>query len=49
MEIVDGKNYLPEVRKLIEEYSNRLGRDLSFQNIDIQFSQNRSSWIRHEF
>lgn len=34
MEIVDEKNYLPEVRKLIEEYSNRLGRDLSFQNID---------------
>mgnify|MGYP004506424493 CR=1 FL=1 len=34
MEIVDGKNHLPEVKKLIEEYSNRLGRDLSFQNID---------------
>lgn len=34
MTIADGKNYLPEVRELIKEYSNRLGRDLSFQNID---------------
>ena len=34
MKIVDGKNYLPEVRELIKEYSTRLGRDLSFQNID---------------
>ena len=32
--IADGKNYLSEVRGLIKEYSNRLGRDLSFQNID---------------
>lgn len=34
MTIADGKNYLPEVRELIKEYSNRLGRDLSFQDID---------------
>lgn len=34
MIIADGKNYLTEVRELIKEYSNRLGRDLSFQNID---------------
>lgn len=34
MTIADGKNYLPEVRELIKEYSNRLGRDLSFQNMD---------------
>lgn len=34
MTIADGKNYLSEVRELIKEYSNRLGRDLSFQNID---------------
>lgn len=34
MTIADGKNYLPEVRELIKEYSNRLDRDLSFQNID---------------
>ncbi len=34
MKIVDGKDYLPEVRELIKEYSMRLGRDLSFQNIE---------------
>ena len=34
MIIADGKDYLPEVKELIKEYSNRLGRDLSFQNID---------------
>lgn len=34
MIITDGKEYLTEVRELIKEYSSRLGRDLSFQNID---------------
>ncbi|MBU5429762.1 GNAT family N-acetyltransferase [Kineothrix sp. MSJ-39] len=34
MEIVDGKAYLPEVKELIKEYAERLGRDLSFQNIE---------------
>ena len=34
MQIVDGKDYLFEVKDLIIEYSQRLGRDLSFQNID---------------
>lgn len=34
MQIADGKDYLPQVRELIQEYSERLGRDLSFQNID---------------
>lgn len=34
MRIVDGKDYLSEVKTLIIEYSNQLGRDLSFQNID---------------
>lgn len=34
MRIVDGKDYLSEVKTLITEYSNQLGRDLSFQNID---------------
>lgn len=34
MKIVDGKDYLPEVKELIKEYSKRLGRDLSFQNIE---------------
>ena len=34
MQIVDGKDYLSEVKDLIIEYSRRLSRDLSFQNID---------------
>ena len=34
MQIVDGKNYIPQVKNLIIEYTQRLNRDLSFQNID---------------
>lgn len=34
MVVVDGKDYLAEVRELIVEYAERLGRDLSFQNLD---------------
>ena len=34
MKIVDGKDYLSEVKQLIREYTERLGRDLSFQNIE---------------
>ena len=34
MELKDGKGYIPQVKDLIIEYAGRLGRDLSFQNID---------------
>jgi ribosomal protein S18 acetylase RimI-like enzyme len=34
MEIIDGTAYMPEVRALILEYTQRLGRDLSFQDLD---------------
>lgn len=34
MKIVDGKSYINEVRSLIVEYTQRLGRDLSFQNLE---------------
>lgn len=34
MEIVDGKAYINQVRNLIIEYTQRLNRDLSFQNIE---------------
>lgn len=34
MQIKNGDKYLTEVRKLIEEYVTRLGRDLSFQKIE---------------
>ena len=34
MRIIDGKNCLTEVRALIKEYTDALGRDLSFQHLD---------------
>lgn len=34
VKIVDGKNHLAEVKNLIIEYAENLGRDLSFQNIE---------------
>lgn len=34
MDIVDGKPYIGQVKELITEYTKRLGRDLSFQNIE---------------
>lgn len=34
MKIVDGRDYMDQVRSLIAEYANRLGRDLSFQNLE---------------
>lgn len=34
MKIVDGKDYIEQVKAQIIEYTSRLGRDLAFQNID---------------
>lgn len=34
MKILDGKDYIPQVRRLITEYVRQLNRDLAFQNID---------------
>lgn len=34
MEICNGVDYLDQVKELIIEYTKRLGRDLSFQNIE---------------
>lgn len=33
MKILDGKDYLPQIRQLIIEYTTWLGRDLSFQGL----------------
>lgn len=38
MTIKDGKTYISQVRELIVEYTKRLNRDLSFQNIDEELS-----------
>lgn len=34
MQIVDGREFIPEVRGLIKEYTDSLGRDLTFQALD---------------
>ena len=34
IKIIDGKPYLDQVKELITEYTQWLGRDLSFQNLD---------------
>ena len=34
MRIVDGIDYIDQVKQLIAEYTKRLGRDLSFQDIE---------------
>lgn len=34
MKIVDGKPYIDQIKGLIKEYTRRLGRDLSFQNLE---------------
>ena len=36
MIITDGKDYINEVRNLITEYTQMLGRDLAFQNITVE-------------
>ena len=36
MEIVDGINYLDEIKTLIIEYVKELNRDLSFQNLECE-------------
>ena len=34
MTVKDGKDYISQVRELIKEYTKRLNRDLTFQNIE---------------
>ena len=38
IKIVDGTKHLDEVKNLIETYTKFLGRDLTFQNLDAEFS-----------
>ena len=38
MKIVDGKDYLDDIKQLIIEYQNALDRDLSFQSFDDELS-----------
>jgi len=45
MEIRDGKDYLPQVKDLILEYTNFLGRDLSFQNLEDELNDLRHKYL----
>ncbi len=38
MKIVDGTNYIEQVKNMLIEYTQRLGRDLTFQNIETELS-----------
>lgn len=34
MKIVDGRPYIDQIKGLIKEYTKRLGRELTFQNLE---------------
>ena len=38
LEIIDGTNHIDEVKRLVIEYTEFLGRDLSFQHVDDELS-----------
>ena len=44
--IKDGKDYISQVRELITEYTRRLNRDLSFQNIEEELRLYRTKSVR---
>ena len=48
MKIVDGKPYIADISELIKEYYQRLGRDLSFQNIDDELKNPAKKYIPPE-
>ena len=44
MQIVDGLDYIEEVKELIIEYINSLNRDLSFQNINSELNSLKTKY-----
>ena len=48
MEIVDGKDYLPQVRQMIIRYTNWLNRDLSFQNLEDELDNLKQKYTSPE-
>lgn len=48
IKIVDGKPYIADISELIKEYYQRLGRDLSFQNIDDELKNPAKKYIPPE-
>ncbi len=41
MKIKDGKDYIAQVKGLIAEYTKRLNRDLSFQQLDAELPEKK--------
>lgn len=48
IEIRDGKDYIPQVKELIIEYTKRLNRDLSFQNLDEELADPAAKYTAPE-
>ena len=48
MEILDGKDYLEEIKELIYEYSKSLNRDLSFQSLEEELKDSRKKYSGSE-
>ena len=45
MEIVEGNKYLNEIKQLIIEYTERLNRDLSFQDLEKELNDLESKYL----
>lgn len=45
MKIVSGEPYLAEIRALIAEYTQSLGRDLTFQNLSAELADLSSKYV----
>lgn len=48
MEIVNGIDYIEEVKFLIREYTKRLNRDLTFQNLDEELKDPKKKYTAPE-
>ncbi len=44
-EIIDGSDYLEDIKELIIIYTNELNRDLSFQNLDKELSDLKEKYV----
>ena len=45
MKIIDGEMYIEEIENLLKDYLTELGRDLSFQNVAVEFYDLRAKYL----
>lgn len=45
MKIIDGKDYVSEVKQMILDYANELDRDLSFQELDSELDNIKNKYL----